>query len=373
MAKKLLLADDSQTIHRVLELTFADEDFEIISAFSGNEAIKKVKEAKPDLVIADVNMPDKDGYQVCQYVKNDPELANIPVILLKGTFEPFDEAKANACQYDGIIAKPFQTKNIINTVKEILASLQPSDEISLEETVEEAPPELITEEAAPQPPEREREIVIPEKQPVVTEEAAAPIEEAPILTETEGIEEAVEGVPELESLTEEEILGLEEPSESEIVLEDVAPLKEEEAAVKEEEVVLEEAIPETETTEREEEIVLEEGIIEEPAAPSEEVIQEEPIVTEPIKITEEESLMEEEALAPEAPPLEEQKIFANEEEYKAPAAEGELLYSDEVIEQIAKRVIKKISTKTIEEIAWEVIPDMAERYIKKAIDDIKKS
>ena len=370
MAKKLLLADDSQTIHRVMELTFADEDFEIISVYNGAQAIEKIKEVKADLVIADVNMPEKDGYQVCQYIKNDPEFSNIPVILLKGTFEPFDEAKANACHYDGIIAKPFQTKNLINTVKDILSAMQPAGEEALvgEKENEVTPPEVSAPiatppEEAPEPIIEEKEITIPEEQGVAVEQAALPAEKAPIVVEEEELKKPAEELPDLESLSEEEILGLEESSEEEILLEEMPPVKEEEAA-------LAEAI---ETEAGEKEAAAEKDLAEEPGFPPKEAVPQEPAPSEPIEISEEEELFAgKEVSVAEAQPAVQHKTPPKGEIPKA-LSSPEFPISDEIIEQIANRIVEKISNEAVKQIAWEVIPDMAERFIKQAIDEIKKS
>ena len=120
MPKRLLLADDSLTIHRVVELTFADEDFEVISVSNGNQAIEKINAARPDIIIADVNMPEKDGYEVCSFVKNTPQFSAVPVLLLKGTFEPFNQERADSVRADGIIQKPFQSQTLIDKVNSIL-------------------------------------------------------------------------------------------------------------------------------------------------------------------------------------------------------------------------------------------------------------
>ncbi len=92
--RKLLLADDSITIQKVVNLTFADEGIEVITASDGDTAMKKFVEATPDLVMADVNMPGLDGYRICEMIKQDDETKQIPVILLVGSFEPFDEEEA---------------------------------------------------------------------------------------------------------------------------------------------------------------------------------------------------------------------------------------------------------------------------------------
>jgi CheY-like chemotaxis protein len=147
MPKRLLLADDSLTIHRVVELTFADEDFEVISVSNGNQAIEKINAAKPDIIIADVNMPERDGYEVCEFVKSTPQFSTVPVLLLKGTFEPFNQDRANSVRADGIIQKPFQSQTLIDKVNSILG-LTSTHRIP-GKTIERVQSEKITQ---PQPP-----------------------------------------------------------------------------------------------------------------------------------------------------------------------------------------------------------------------------
>src|SRR5215216_3699756 len=96
MPHKLLLADDSVTIQRVIELTFADEDVQVLAVSDGEQAIAAVDQRTPDIVLADVGMPGRDGYEVAQHIKNTPRLAHIPVVLLTGAFEPIDQARADA-------------------------------------------------------------------------------------------------------------------------------------------------------------------------------------------------------------------------------------------------------------------------------------
>ena len=90
MTHKLLLADDSVTIQRVIELTFADEDIDVITVGDGQLAIDRLDSDPPDIVLADVDMPKRDGYEVAAYIKSRPTLAHIPVVLLTGAFEPIE-------------------------------------------------------------------------------------------------------------------------------------------------------------------------------------------------------------------------------------------------------------------------------------------
>ncbi len=117
----LLLADDSLTIQRVIELTFADEDVEVVAVGDGDQAIAWMEASPPDIVLADIGMPGKNGYEVAQYVKQSPRLAHIPVVLLTGAFEPVDQARARAAGCEGVLAKPFEPHLVIGRVKELLA------------------------------------------------------------------------------------------------------------------------------------------------------------------------------------------------------------------------------------------------------------
>ena len=88
MPHRLLLADDSVTIQRVIELTFADEDVQVVAVSDGDQAIARMNAEPPDIVLADVGMPGKNGYEVAAYMKHTPSLAHIPVVLLTGASEP---------------------------------------------------------------------------------------------------------------------------------------------------------------------------------------------------------------------------------------------------------------------------------------------
>ncbi len=122
MSKKLLLADDSITIQKVIQITFAHEDYDLTITDNGDAALAKARELKPDLVMADVYMPGKNGYELATAIKQDPALQNTPVLLLAGSFEPFDEEKARSCQADAWIEKPFESQNLIDKVAELLSS-----------------------------------------------------------------------------------------------------------------------------------------------------------------------------------------------------------------------------------------------------------
>jgi CheY-like chemotaxis protein len=121
MPKTLLLADDSVTIQKVVGISFANEDIVLLTVDNGDDAIARAREARPDVVLADVVMPGKNGYDVCQAIKSEPSLAHIPVLLLTGTFEAFDEQRAARVGADGHITKPFEAQALVDKVNALLA------------------------------------------------------------------------------------------------------------------------------------------------------------------------------------------------------------------------------------------------------------
>jgi CheY-like chemotaxis protein len=120
MSNKLLLADDSITIRKVVGIIFANEDYELSVVDNGGEALRKAREISPDIILADVVMPDKTGYDVCTEIRNDPDLSHVPLLLLAGAFDPFDEEKAKQCGADDFITKPFESQQLLEKVKKLI-------------------------------------------------------------------------------------------------------------------------------------------------------------------------------------------------------------------------------------------------------------
>jgi CheY-like chemotaxis protein len=118
---RLLIADDSVTVRKVVELTFADEGIDVTAVGSGEEAMQRFVEIEPDIVLLDVNMPDPTGYHICEMIKQDEATQHIPVLLLVGSFEPFDQDQAERVGADGFIVKPFQSiRDLVARVNELL-------------------------------------------------------------------------------------------------------------------------------------------------------------------------------------------------------------------------------------------------------------
>lgn len=125
MPKTVLLADDSLTIQRVVTLTFANEDVTITSVSDGDQAVESISRKRPDLVLADIAMPGRSGYQVAEFVRSRPELSTLPVLLLAGAFDHIDEAHVRTVGADGVLTKPFEPKALIGHVKQLLAMGRP--------------------------------------------------------------------------------------------------------------------------------------------------------------------------------------------------------------------------------------------------------
>ncbi len=153
MSYKLLLADDSVTIQRVVELTFSGEDVQVVAVGDGEQAIARIQAERPDIVLADIGMPKRSGYEVAAFVKEHPELSHIPVLLLAGAFEPVDEARAKQVQCDGVLVKPFEPQQVIARVRELIERHKATSAGSgTRESVETSePPQLTLAARAPGP------------------------------------------------------------------------------------------------------------------------------------------------------------------------------------------------------------------------------
>ncbi len=121
MARLILLADDSPTIQRRAQTILEGEGFEVETVSNGVAAIKKLPKMQPVLVLADVSMPGKDGYEVCDYVKTSADLHHVPVLLVASDLEPYDELRGAQVGADGIIKKPFAAHDLIAMVARFAA------------------------------------------------------------------------------------------------------------------------------------------------------------------------------------------------------------------------------------------------------------
>lgn len=312
MATRLLLSDDSITIQKVVELVLAEEGFEIKPTNNGEDAFQSLDSFTPDIVLADIEMPKMNGYQLCEKIKNDPRTANVPVILMAPAFEPIDEELAKKVGAADYIIKPFESQELLNKINGALAAggvpvkAQKAQEPEQEAVAVAEPAEAVSgedpwamddlgtaQEAQPVQAEADADgaFVIPEEE--VPAEAMATEETAPV----EAASEEIPAPDDAGSLSEGDIKDSVRVSVSRIVVDSIRKMDMKE-------VILAALMPEMK------------------------------------------SLMED-IIRKSAP---------------------------KIIEGLVKDVMKEVSAqvrKDIEKIIWETVPDLAESIIKKEIDSIK--
>lgn len=117
--------DDSATMREVIKIAFRRENMNVVACHSGAAALNQMHQVPPDVVISDVIMPEKDGYEVCQNIKSDPRFGSTPVVLMSGVVNRAVAEKAFAVKADELIRKPFQPQDLITRVKHLLTPKAP--------------------------------------------------------------------------------------------------------------------------------------------------------------------------------------------------------------------------------------------------------
>src|SRR5579863_8646513 len=112
--------DDSATMREVIKIAFRRENINVVACQDAGSALIEIEKARPDVVITDVIMPEKDGYDVCQFIKNHPALSRTPVILMSGVVNRAVAEKAFSVKADELLRKPFQPQDLITRVKHLL-------------------------------------------------------------------------------------------------------------------------------------------------------------------------------------------------------------------------------------------------------------
>ena len=131
---KILVADDNSNIQKMVGLALRDHGIDVVAVGNGEAAVRKISDLRPDLVLADVFMPVRNGYEVCKFVKEDSSLAHIPVILLVGAFDPLDEQEAQRVGADGVLKKPFVPPDpLISMVKSALMRASTAQAVGVQE------------------------------------------------------------------------------------------------------------------------------------------------------------------------------------------------------------------------------------------------
>ncbi len=212
---KILVADDNSNVQKTVALALADLGVEVVAVNNGEAAVRKLADISPDLVLADIFMPVRNGYEVCEYVKKDSRFANVPVVLLVGAFDPLDEQEAQRVGADGILKKPFVPPDPLIAMVKTLLDRTLGDRLV---TVAASKPALsmqskaggiaTAEEHSPAP-EVSEELPLEEFQPPVDRlsfgEGDAPIAFGELL-ETPAQESAPSGTGEIEPVGDDQIL-----------------------------------------------------------------------------------------------------------------------------------------------------------------------
>lgn len=146
----ILVADDNSNIQKMVSLVFKEKGIRVVAVGNGEAACRKVPEVQPDVVLADVFMPVRNGYEVCEFVKQDPQFAETPVILLVGAFDPLDEKEAQRVGANGVLKKPFvPPEPLIAMVSSLLKLEPPAEEAQPVQAAEEALAPQVPEESGP--------------------------------------------------------------------------------------------------------------------------------------------------------------------------------------------------------------------------------
>jgi CheY-like chemotaxis protein/predicted regulator of Ras-like GTPase activity (Roadblock/LC7/MglB family) len=122
---KVLVVDDSLSVRKVVERALAGRQIEVVCAASGSEALERLERDTPDIVVCDVVMPDRDGYEICEFIKRHPRLAHTPVLLMSGIVNDEVRERAARAQSAGILAKPFAADDLMRYLDSLLAQAPP--------------------------------------------------------------------------------------------------------------------------------------------------------------------------------------------------------------------------------------------------------
>lgn len=138
MTKKLLLAEDSLTIQKVFALTFEQSDISMTTVDNGEDAVRMAAEISPDLVVADVTLADKDGFEVAAALRDAEATRSCPILILAGSLPPFDEEKFRQCGADAVLFKPFESQELLDKVDMLLRGGEVPVDVAAEEAGAEA-------------------------------------------------------------------------------------------------------------------------------------------------------------------------------------------------------------------------------------------
>ncbi len=408
--RKLLLADDSIAIQKVIDLTFTDEGMEVTTVGDGQDALDKLNQFTPDVVLADVFMPGVDGYELCKFIKEDERFRGVPVMLLVGSFEPFDEAEAKRAGADDVVTKPFQSiRDLVSRVGSLVSHEVPAPQetaekyslLGLTQTEEKPVDETAVAEGSEAAEQADVRVFVeaPSMEPDATVFVEAPLMEIepaaitehtcpPVIdlqtADTKQLEPiSTVATPESETfelrVAEEESSA--EPAQAEFLT--VLPPRESAQVNFDDEGVLDLGdIDSFSAATSEDDFVLDVEvepitISSAPIAPEiAPVTEQAPVESDRPEITQEFSDAPQSSFATSQEPVLTRVTDEPAEVSAAPLLEPVQIersqtsgLSSDEIEAISRRVVEQMSDKVVREIAWEVVPELSELLIKRRLEE----
>jgi CheY-like chemotaxis protein len=420
MSKRILLADDSAAVRKSIEKTLDSAEYELTVSEDGHGAMEQVTALRPHLVLAHAMLPEIDGYEICRQVKENPDSSHIPVLLLTGTFEPFDINRAKEVGYDGFVTKPLDARELKGLMKQVIdRAVYPAEEPAqveepepeplpdpenepAPEPVEEPPAQEVTDFPTPEPaPEPESPSVSeamldrifpeePESEPVAAEAEAEELFTVVDQPEDPVAEDNAETAPTAEFGAWGEAETTEETGDQGTETLTAAPAVEEktgdDSVFPTEDSDLSWFLRKFEEKAPDQEPEQPEVVEDDPFAPvtddvvetlsvDEPALVEEPVQTEaPIEIDEPapdaEAAVDGEPVIFAEPAEETGPETGDADAEEAPAAATTEL-TDDQLDRIARRVVDLLSEKVLRDVAWEAVPEIAERLIRERIREIE--
>lgn len=403
--KKLLLADDSAAVQKVIDLTFSDEGMNVTAVGDGQRAWEELEHfPPPDVIIADVFMPGIGGYELCRLVKQNERFAQIPVMLLVSSFEPFDEGEARRAGADDIVTKPFQSiRQLVSRVGSLVSGTQPAGEpsspqystVGLESTT------AVPEAEGPLPDSARVLIEAPvmethddrqgpscaadiDLQTADTQRLERVTDDAQAEADTNEwrFEDTVEVAPPVIS---DEQDGASHPRAAtslndEKMSEQIAPEASPPALLPEDSLLeLDEGIASQQTVsddvfldlDFEDQVEILKAAVSEPLA-ARAVTPEGPVDLKASEVSQAETVLDSNDWAT----VTQREVEAPGDSEVEPAIPSPVpvaatTLSSQAIDEIAEKVVRRLSDKVVREIAWEVVPELAELMIKQKLEEQK--
>lgn len=415
--RKLLVADDSVAYRKVIDLTFTDEGMDVTTVTDGQEAWESLEQSVPDIVLADVIMPGSiSGYELCRLIKQNERFRRIPVMLLVGLYEPFDEAEARRVGADDFVTKPFQSiRQLVSRVGSLLTGKAGDEEASAHEhsTLGITHPEVAPDEH-PMPETNVTVLVeapsMPETTSTYPEEAAGSTCAADIELQTADtmslepidhvrparvveqmayahddtieMEPAIQPEMRKDSSTDVRSNGQKSatvvPEMSEQSSQQIAPTP---AAIFEDSILDLGDFGSTRHRAIAEDVILDldyeesaaasvtpsEAVPEVAAVPAQIIVGGHALEAQPVPVVE----LQEWSIVTEPPAPVDLVTPVHVADESQMAGDANLSLSPETIDAIARRTVEHLSERVVREIAWEVVPELAELLIKKKLEEQK--